>query len=185
MKNPSGTPPVFSQGESSGSHTCALLSNGTIQCWGKGSHGQLGNGLTTDQSTPVSVSNITNATAVSAGERHTCALLSDGTIQCWGKGSAGQLGNGSRSASSTPPVQVSNISNAIAISAGRDHNCALISGGTIECWGWDTIGSSRNNTGNTTPVSVSNISSAISVSAGNGHTCAVLSEVGEVYQALS
>jgi len=46
----------------------------------------LGNGFTTDQSTPVSVSNITNATAVSAGLYHTCALLSDST-----KSNAGEV----------------------------------------------------------------------------------------------
>ncbi len=62
------------------SQTCALVSNGTIKCWGSGAKGQLGNGSTNDQNTPVSVSNITNATAISAGGEHSCALLSDGTI---------------------------------------------------------------------------------------------------------
>ena len=62
----------------------------------------MGNGFTTDQSTLVSVSNITNATAVSAGLYHTCALLSDSTIKCWGSGRNGILGNGSTDDKSTP-----------------------------------------------------------------------------------
>ena len=62
----------------------------------------MGNGSTSNQSTPVSVSSISSATAVSAGEDHTCALLSGGTVQCWGYNNYGQLGNGSSSNQSTP-----------------------------------------------------------------------------------
>ena len=62
----------------------------------------LGNGSTSNQSTPVSVSNINNAIAISSGYNHTCALLSDRSIKCWGNGNVGQLGNGSNSSSSTP-----------------------------------------------------------------------------------
>ena len=69
---------------------------------GGGDFVQLGNGSTTDQSTSVSVSNITNATAVSAGMNHTCALLSDSTIKCWGKGIDGKLGNRYSDDHSTP-----------------------------------------------------------------------------------
>ena len=64
---------------------CALLSSGTVQCWGGNAYGQLGNGTTTDSSVPVTVSGITNAIAVAAGDSdHTCAVLSNGSIQCWG-----------------------------------------------------------------------------------------------------
>ena len=64
-------------------HTCAL-SGGTVQCWGSGGYGSLGNGSTSYQSTPVTVSGISTATAVTAGRYHTCAVLSGGTIKCWG-----------------------------------------------------------------------------------------------------
>ena len=65
-------------------HTCALLSNKTIECWGNNSNGQLGDGSTTNRMTPVTVSGISNATAIGGGEYYSCALLSNSTVQCWG-----------------------------------------------------------------------------------------------------
>ena len=56
----------------------------TVKCWGRGSDGQLGDGAMTSSVTPVSVSGISNATAISSGRYHTCALLSDNTVKCWG-----------------------------------------------------------------------------------------------------
>ena len=90
------------------SHTCAVLSGGTVKFWGYVYYfGQLGDGSTTsNQSTPVSVSSISTATSVSAGYRHTCATVSGGTVKCWGRGKYGELGNGSTTSSQTTPVGV-------------------------------------------------------------------------------
>jgi hypothetical protein len=126
-----------------GGHACALLSGGTIQCWGFNAYGELGNGTTTDPPVPITVSGITNAIAIAAGEEHTCALLSGGSVQCWGDNSFGQLGNGSTNTcsygSSRPcsltPITVSGITNAIAIAASEMQTCALLSGGSVQCWG--------------------------------------------------
>ena len=64
------------------SHTCAVLSDNTIKCWGSNGYGQLGDETTTNRPTPVTVSGISSATRVSGGTQHTCAVLSDNTIKC-------------------------------------------------------------------------------------------------------
>ena len=89
-----------------GSHTCAVLSGGTVKCWGYGYYGQVGNGFTSTQTTPVSVSGISTATYVSAGDSHTCEVLSGGSVKCWGYGSSGQLGDGSTTSTQSTPVEV-------------------------------------------------------------------------------
>ena len=76
------------------SHTCALLANGAVSCWGQNNSGQLGDGTLTNRTTPATVSGLSGATAVTAGGYHTCALLGDGTVRCWGSNLFGQLGNG-------------------------------------------------------------------------------------------
>jgi len=91
-----------------GRHTCALLSSGHIECWGRNNRAQLGNGTTTSTDTPVEVQGIATATQVSAaGWAHSCALLSSGQIQCWGDNQEGQVGNGT--AWSTLPTEVLGI----------------------------------------------------------------------------
>jgi alpha-tubulin suppressor-like RCC1 family protein len=64
--------------------------------------GQLGNDTTTSSSVPVTVSGITNATAIATGGRFVCALLTRGTVQCWGSNLYGQLGTGTTTDSHVP-----------------------------------------------------------------------------------
>jgi alpha-tubulin suppressor-like RCC1 family protein len=156
---------------------CALLASGKIECWGVNLQGQLGNGSNVEQSlTPVAVSGVSNATAVSVGSEDACALLASGTVDCWGDNTWGELGNGTTTNSSTP-VAVSGLSKVVAIAAGFEHNCAVLSDGAIECWGNGAGGELGNGatTSSSTPVVVSGLNSAIAVSGGLDHTCAVLS----------
>ena len=97
----------------------------TVKCWGKNGNGQVGDGTTTNVSSPTTVSGLSNMSKVAAGGNHACALADNGTVWCWGRGDGGKLGNGADSSSSTP-VQVSGITTATDVSASDLVSCALL-----------------------------------------------------------
>ena len=101
-----------------------------MQCWGYNDYGQLGDGSTTDRSTPVPVSGLgSGVIALAAGDAHTCALTAAGGVQCWGYNGYGQLGDGSTTNRLTP-VPVSGLgSGVVALAAGDYHTCALTAAG--------------------------------------------------------
>ena len=92
-------------------HTCALLANHTVRCWGSNSNGQLGNGTHADSTSPVTVNGITTAVGITAGWKQSCAVLANGTVQCWGRNDSGQLGDGTTTDRPTP-VLVQNLTDA-------------------------------------------------------------------------
>jgi alpha-tubulin suppressor-like RCC1 family protein len=169
---------------STGYHMCAIITGGTIKCWGHNSRGQLGNGVTTNASTPVDVSGVTNAIKVSVGNEYTCAVISDGTIKCWGYNSYGQLGN-STSTNSMTPVSVTGISNAVDVVSGGDHACAILSDAKVKCWGRNSFGQLGDGTtsSRTSPVYRLGPSSVVHLSnnmdnVNYGHRCLVASSGG-------
>ena len=161
------------------SRTCALLSDGTIQCWGSNFSGALGNGNTTDSYTPVAVQGVTGAVSVSNGDSFSCALLNDGTVKCWGINGSGQLGDSTTTNRSTS-VAVQGLGGVVtAIAVGLNHSCALLNDGTIKCWGSNNNGKLGDNstTNRLTAVSVQNLGGvATAVQAGAEHTCALLND---------
>jgi alpha-tubulin suppressor-like RCC1 family protein len=85
------------------SHTCAVMLNGTLWCWGSNDSGQLGDNTLDSKSTPVAVVTSGQTWAmVAAGVTHTCALATGGSLWCWGGNSAGQLGIGSNDPGKIP-----------------------------------------------------------------------------------
>jgi alpha-tubulin suppressor-like RCC1 family protein len=170
--------------------TCALLADGTVQCWGDNTSGELGAGATGTcvdpysstflcSKTAVAATGITNATAVTAGLYVSCALLTGGTVQCWGSNTFGQLGIGNYTGTqSNVPVTVSGLSNAQIISTTYSHTCAVLAGGSIECWGDNTVGALGNGTtsGGNAPVPVTGINNASAVAAGYEFSCALLAD---------
>jgi len=164
-----------------GQHTCALLGSGGVQCWGYNTSGQLGDGTTTNRSTPVSVSGLSSGViAITAGLYHTCALLSSSGVMCWGSGS-GQLGDGTFADRLTPVHVVGLTSGVQAVRAGETHTCALLSGGGVQCWGSNRYGQLGDGTTERryTPVPVSGLASGVqAIATGSNHTCALLSDSG-------
>jgi alpha-tubulin suppressor-like RCC1 family protein len=163
-----------------GLSVCVLLSNGSVDCWGYNGYGQLGTGKSGNvlpfSAVPVGVKGIGGAKAVSVGDAFACALLSSGTVKCWGEGDKGELGNGKTATDSPTPVLVKGISSATAITSYADHSCALIKGGTVECWGENTLGELGNGTtaSSSLPVLVQGLQAAKAVSAADSSTCALM-----------
>jgi alpha-tubulin suppressor-like RCC1 family protein len=169
------------------SHTCALLADGTVRCWGANGNGQLGNAALTNQRTPVTVitsanTPLTTVVAITAAGSHTCAVLANGSVRCWGANGSGQLGIGTAGANQLTAVTVISsstaLTNVVAVAAGGNHTCALLAIGTVRCWGANIagelgIGSVGGNQVNPA-VAVSGFSTAVAITAGGSTTCALL-----------
>ncbi len=158
-------------------HTCAVAVAGAVQCWGRNYAGQLGDGSTTDKSTPQPVTGLASGVAaIAAGEAHTCALTTAGAVQCWGDNGNGQLGDGSTTSKSTPQLVTGLASGVVAIASGDYHACALTTGGAVQCWGYNGDGQlgDGSTTNKTTPQTVTGLASGVTaIAAGYGHTCAL------------
>ncbi len=171
-------------------HTCALLTTGSVRCWGLNSSGQLGTGSTSNpigdtevpaDSVPVNVGGPVRQ--LSAGNNHTCAVLAEtDNVRCWGLNSWGQLGYGHHSIVTTPSADVNVGGPVLQVAGGEIHTCALLSTGTVKCWGHGGHGqlgypntSLLNEPG--AAVSIGG-ASAFQIATGGRSTCALLSTGG-------
>ncbi|MGY8699083.1 MAG: RCC1 domain-containing protein, partial [Candidatus Poseidoniales archaeon] len=170
-------------------HTCAILDTGSLMCWGRDHRGQLGDGAGyNDRHSPAYVELPTGRTAVSivAGKEHSCAILDNRSMMCWGLGNLGQLGNGGTTQSNPAPVYVDLPTgrDAVMISAGYQHTCAVLDNGSTYCWGVDNKGQLGNGAtttdSQTAPVYVNlpagRTPVALSPAVTAFHTCAILDD---------
>ncbi|CAB4875405.1 unannotated protein [freshwater metagenome] len=175
-----------------GVHSCALLADGTVQCWGYNGEGELGDGTTIDSNAPVVVSGLSGVVSIAAGDSHTCAVLSSGAVWCWGANAFGQLGDGTIVDASVPvnvkdPAGTGSLSGVAMVAVGDSHSCAVSSAGGAFCWGYNFFGQLGDGTTNrsSVPVVVADaagtgvLSNVSSISVGADHSC-VLSAVGGV-----
>ena len=159
-------------------HSCVVVEDDTVACWGDNSAGGLGDGTTTGSATPVKVTGATSGvTAVVAGDRYSCARTTD-AVTCWGNNEFGQLGDGTTEERHSP-VTVAGLGGPTdALSARGEHTCALI-GGRMACWGADVNGQlgdgpAASGPGPAEPVGLG--SGVAGMAAGGEHTCAILVE---------
>ena len=156
-------------------HTCSILDNGEMQCWGRNNFGQLGDGTNVQSSAPSGVTLSGVPVQISAGDWHTCAILDDASLKCWGRNTDGQLGDGTNTDSSTP-VTVSIGENVLAVSTGARHTCAVTDSWALKCWGDNSNGQLGigSTTSSNSPSTVTAGGNAVAVSAGGSHTCVLL-----------
>ncbi|HEX4982726.1 MAG TPA: fibronectin type III domain-containing protein [Ilumatobacteraceae bacterium] len=185
-----------------GGHTCAVLDDGDIKCWGQNGSGQLAQGDTAtrgdgpgemgDNLDPTNL--FPDAIAIAAGQLHTCALFDGGDVFCWGQNVLGQLGQestdnwGDGGLEALNAIELGTGRTAIAIAAGGYHSCAVLDDGTAKCWGANgsgnlgqgdtaTRGDGAGEMGDSLdPIDLGTGRTAISVGAGLEHSCATLDD---------
>jgi alpha-tubulin suppressor-like RCC1 family protein len=166
-------------------HTCAILDNGSVSCWGYNNKGQLGDGTNTDRYTPALTSSLgigRTAVAISSGGSFTCVILDDGNVSCWGKNTYGNLGDGTTVSARYTPAQTSSFGTgrtAVAISSGFEYACALLDDGTVSCWGSNYRGELGNSAygDRYTPSPTASLGTgrtAVAISSGSTSACAIL-----------
>jgi hypothetical protein len=142
--------------------SCALGTDGSVMCWGDNSLGELGNGTTNGQASPV-VTIPSGVTALSSGyAEHTCAIETDGSLWCWGVAYSETI----------RPTKVEGLPGPVTyVAVGNEHTCAISSDTSLWCWGGNSTGS---NDFNDTPQQVTAIGTGVvQVAAGYFQTCAV------------
>lgn len=127
------------QVDAGSTHGIALLDNGDVYAWGLNDGGQLGQGNTVTQSTPVKVALPKPAVSVAAGRSFSVVVLNDGSVYTFGANDIGQLGNNGRDVSATP-VLVTGVNNVVAVAAGNSHVLALRGDGSVWAWGANASG---------------------------------------------
>ena len=157
-------------------HVAVLLTNGTVQTFGRNAAGENGIGTTGSRQTPVQVVNITSATVVACGFNHTALILSNQTVWTFGDGSNGATGLGDTNSRLTP-VQVTGITSASAVACGTFHTAVVLSDGTVRTFGYNSVGQLGLNdtTSRLTPVQVTGITSATAVACNRYRTSVLLS----------
>lgn len=166
---------------------CAVDGTKT-KCWGVFATGALARPTSTDHRIPmdaledaVTSSNpITGATEVGVGGQRACVLQAGG-VKCWGNNANGQAGAGANCTGSvcTPVGVVGLASGVVHLRVGLDHSCAIVTGGKLKCWGYNSLGQ----LGAVGPATLTDVPIAdpiVDATLGVEHTCA-LTSLGEVW----
>lgn len=176
--------------EAGGTHTCAVLADGSLRCWGRNNFGQLGDGSTINRSLPTPVAgDLRNVSALAAGFEFTCALARNGGLHCWGSNSNGQLGDFTAQDRlvpepvNSPELNASPDAALVALAAGGLHHCVTSTAtagaaSTTACAGDNSRGQIGNDAISALPVTPRrqgvNSEGGNALAAGRLHTCQIV-----------
>jgi alpha-tubulin suppressor-like RCC1 family protein len=159
------------------SHSCGVTVHNLVYCWGGNEFGMLGDGTTSDQSTPVAVAGRIRFSRVTAGARHTCGVTPGNVAYCWGQNASGQLGDGTTTDRLTPVAVAGGLRFVqVSPSANGDHTCGVTTGNVAYCWGANfnaQVGDGTTGNFRLSPVAGAGGHRFRQVSAGGVHTCGV------------
>jgi len=156
-RSPTAVPdrPTFTAASAGGNHTCGLVADGTVFCWGR-----IG---TYDSRDTVRVPGGHRFASIASGSNMACGLAELGAAYCWGRNS-NSLGDGLTTESDVP-VPVTGGHTFVQLSA-RSGACGITTEGELYCWGWgDPL------RGGTTPTRIGDTITWASVDVGIGHSC--------------
>ena len=157
-----------------GSLHSLIIKDGTVWAWGNNSFGQLGDGTTTQRTSPVHVEGLSGVIAVTAGNNHSIAINGDSTVWAWGYNFYGQLGDGTTTHRASP-VHILGLDGVIAVTVGGNHSMAIKDDGTVWAWGYNFFGQlgDGTTTQRRSPVQIEGLNGVVAVAAGQLHSVAI------------
>jgi len=156
------------------SHSCGILNNNTLKCWGYNGWGQLGDGTTVNRSSPETIDSGTGYQRVSAGYHHVCGITSSSALKCWGRNNSGQLGDGT-TIMRTTPISIDGSTSYQRVSSGYYYTCGITTSGVLKCWGDNASGQLGDGTtvNKTSPSVIDSGTGYHLVVVGDYHSCGI------------
>src|ERR1700730_10851209 len=160
-------------------HAAVNTTPGSLVAWGGNYLGALGDGTTTDRTSPVPVTGLgSGVVAMAGGYEFGLALKSDGSVMAWGDNENGRLGDGTTTNRLFPVAVVGLTSGVVSVAAGAGHSLALKSDVTVVAWGYNAFGQLGDGTAadSASPVVVSGLSGVVAIAGGGRHSLALKSD---------
>jgi alpha-tubulin suppressor-like RCC1 family protein len=186
-------------------YTCAIMNSGRVMCWGNNASGQLADGSKTNHTRPSPASLISGVAGVDGGENQTCAVTPAGLIACW-RGDLIPVTGGTDAFSEQVAVnrfgtlivgldeqgtpitiqagsskEIDSLTGVIDVDSGLGHICALLSDGSVKCWGTNNYGQLGNDStlNSQSPVPVADLAGASDMAVGRNHACSIITATAQ------
>ena len=157
-------------------HTCAISTGKSLYCWGGNDYGQIGDATTgTDRLSPKRIGVAGVWADVAAGGYHTCAISTGNSLYCWGNNDYGQIGDGTIDTDRHSPKRIGGAGAWAGVTGGSIHTCAISTGKSLYCWGYNSLGSVGDGTTipRPSPRRIGNAGGWALAEAGDYHTCGI------------